>query len=273
MSKRILLVCLMLFALAAGSALAGGVVKGPFAGTVHADANLTNKDGSQVAVNWDRGQITALSGSSITLTRRDKAQVSFAITTGTAVRNDGSTYQLSDLKTGLVATVVSQTGTAAVIRNIRGDGAPGGADQSEFEGPAAHAVTGSIDAQYVDGTHEQFDYNRGRITALGNGSITVKRADGQSVTLSYDSNTLVRDQGSIESVDDLEVGEGAMFFSQGGLLKLVRCVGKGADGAGRQAGADRQAAIQARQAKRQAAIQANRAAHAGATPPVAAAAA
>ncbi len=51
------------------------------------------------------------------------------------------------------------------------------------------------------------------------------RADHESVTLSYDANTLVREQGgTIGSVDDLKAGEGAMFFSQNGLLKLVRCV-------------------------------------------------
>jgi hypothetical protein len=55
------------------------------------------------------------------------------------------------------------------------------------------------------------------------------RADRQSVTLGYDANTLVREGGgSIGSVDDLEAGESAMFFSQNGLLKLVRCVHKAA---------------------------------------------
>jgi len=51
------------------------------------------------------------------------------------------------------------------------------------------------------------------------------RADHQSVTFTYDASTLVREGGgTIGSVDDLRAGEGAMFFSQNGLLKLVRCV-------------------------------------------------
>jgi hypothetical protein len=225
MSKRITLVLLACFALAAGSAYAADQVKGPFWGTVHAVGTLADKSGNPISVTWDRGRITALSDTSITLTRRDKAQVSLAITSGTTVRNDGATYNLSDLKTGLVATVVSQDGNAVVIRNIRGDGAPSGADQSVFEGPAAKAITGSVDAQSYDGTHQQFDYNRGRIQSIGNGQLTVMRADRQSVTLGYDSNTLVRERGGkIGSVDDLKVGEAAMFFSQGGMLKLVRCV-------------------------------------------------
>src|SRR5439155_17673174 len=170
---------------------------------------------------------TALSSSSITLTRRDKAQVTFAITSATAVRNDGASYQLSDLHAGLVATVVSQNGNAVVIRRLRGEGAPSGADQSTFDGPAKGSVTGTVDAQYVDGSHQSFAYDRGRITKLGDGRLTIVRADKKELTFTYDDSTLVRDKGQLESVGDLEVGEGAMFFSQNGALKLVRCIAKG----------------------------------------------
>src|SRR5207247_9184747 len=111
----------------------------------------------------------------IPLTTRHKVQVSFAITSDTTVRNDGGTYHLSDLKTGLVATVVSQSGNAVVIRNIRGEGAPSGADQSAFEGPAAKAITGAVSALYADGSNQSFDYNRGRIQAVGQ----IGRASGR----------------------------------------------------------------------------------------------
>jgi Domain of unknown function (DUF5666) len=229
MSKRITLLLAACFAVAAGSAFAADQVKGPFAGAVHAAGSLADRSGNPISVTWDRGKITSLSASSISLTRRDKQQVSFQITSTTAVRNDGGTYQLSDLKTGLMATVVSQGGDAVVIRNIRGDGAPSGADQSVFEGPAAKAVTGAVTALYMDGSNQTFDYNRGRIQSIGNGSLTIVRADRQTVTLTYDANTLVRENGgSIGSVDELEVGESAMFFSQSGLLKLVRCMHRAA---------------------------------------------
>ena len=224
MFKRTLSISSAVFALAATSALADTPVKGPFFGAVQAVGTLTYKDGSQQTWNWDRGRITALDAGSITLTRRDKVQVSFAIVSSTVVRNDGATYQLSDLKAGLVATVVSQNGNAVIVRNIRGDGAPSGADQSTIEGPAAHSVTGTVDALYVDGSTRSFEYDRGRITQFGNGELTIVRPDKQSVSFSYDSTTVVRDQGKVESVDDLKVGEGAMFFSQNGALKLVRCL-------------------------------------------------
>ena len=251
MSKRIILLAAAVLALAAGSALAADHVKGPFAGTVHAVGSLSDKSGNAISVTWDRGRITSLSDTSITLTRRDKQQVSFAITSSTAVRNDGGTYSLSDLKTGLVATVLSQNGNAVVIRNIRGDGAPSGADQSEFEGPAAKAITGSVAALYYDGTSQTFDYNRGRIQSVGGGSLTIMRADHQTVTFSYDASTLVREgDGKVGSVDDLKAGEGAMFFSQNGLLKLVRCVHEGrgqgqGQGQGQAPGQRRPAALAA----------------------------
>jgi hypothetical protein len=223
MFTRTILFVTAFFALAAGSALADRPVKGPFAGTVHAVGAVTYRDGSQQTWNWDRGGITALDSSSITLTRRDHVQVTFAITSSTLVRNNGGTYTLADLKVGLAATVISQDGNAVIIRNIRGDGAPGGADQSAIDGPAARSVTGTIDALYVDGSTQSFVYDRGRITAIGDGSLTIKRADMQSVTFTYDHSTLVKGpKGEVESVSDLKVGEGAMFFSQSGALKLVR---------------------------------------------------
>src|SRR5438094_879226 len=105
MAKRYLITAAAVFALAAGSALAADQTKGPFAGTVHAVGAVTYKDGGEQTWTWDRGRITALSSSSITLTRRDKQQVRFAITDSTLVRNDGGSYKLEDLKTGQAATV------------------------------------------------------------------------------------------------------------------------------------------------------------------------
>ena len=231
MGKRITLLFSLFFALAVGSAFADSgptqQAQGPFAQAVHAVGTITYKDASQQSWNWDRGKITALSASSISLTRRDNVVVTFAITSNTLVRNDGGSYDLSDLQVGLAATVISQNGNADIIRNIRGDGAPSGADQSAIDGPAQGSVTGTIQAQYVDGSTQSFDYNRGRITQVGSGQLTIKRADGQTLTFTYDGTTVVREQGQLESTDDLTVGEGAMFFSQNGALKLVRCLQSG----------------------------------------------
>lgn len=225
MSKRILFVLTSVFALAAGNALAADQVKGPFAGTVHVVGSLSDKAGGPISFTWDQGRISSLSDSAITLTRRDKVEIGFAITADTVVRNDGATYHLADLKLGLAATVVSQGGNAVVIRHIRGSGAPSGADQSVFEGPAAKAITGVVVATSYDRSTSSYDYDRGRIQRVGGGSLTIMRADHQPVSFTYDAGTLVREgDGKVGSVDDLKAGERAMFFSQNGLLKLVRCV-------------------------------------------------
>ncbi|HEY3921997.1 MAG TPA: DUF5666 domain-containing protein [Gaiellaceae bacterium] len=227
MSKRIILVCVLAFCLVAGSAFAADqpTVKGPLAGAVHAVGSLTYKDGSQQSWNWDRGLITDLSSSSITLTRHDKLKVTFAITSSTVVRNDGSTYNLSNLQKGQVATVVSQNGNADIIRNIKGPNAPMGGDPSEIAGPAATSTTGTIDVLYFDGSTQDFDYNRGRIMQVGNGSLTIMRQDKVTVQLTYDANTIVRDcHGRLESTDDLAVGEGSIFLSQAGDVKLAGCL-------------------------------------------------
>jgi hypothetical protein len=242
MSKRIALLLPAVLALAAGTAFADGTppVKGPFAGTVHAAVAITYLDGSSQSWSWDRGRISALSSSSITLTRRDKQDVTFAITSSTVVRNDGATYGQSDLKVGLAATVVSQGGNAVIIRNIRGDGAPSGADPSAITGPLAKSVTGTVDAQYADGSHRSFEYDRGLITAAGSGQVTVKQPGGKELSFTYDDSTVVRDcKGGLESTSDLARGEVAMFFSQGGVLELAACIRQAParDGNGRPAAA------------------------------------
>ena len=224
MATRTIMIIAAVLALAAGSALAADHPKLPFAGTVHAVGTLTYKDGGAKTWTWDRGRITALTDSSITLTRRDKKDVTFSITSATLVRNDGGSYTLGDLHAGQVATVVSQGSSAVIIRNIRGDGAPTGADQSAIDGPARGSVTGSIDALYVDGSTQTFTYDRGRITDLSDSSLTIVRQDKQSVTFSFDSSLVVRDKGDLESASSLQKGEGAMFFSQNGKLVLVRCL-------------------------------------------------
>ena len=219
--QRIVLLLAAVLALTAGAASAADKPKLPFAGTVHAVGTITYKGGNEQSWNWDRGRITSLSDTSISLTRRDKAVVTFAITSATLVRNDGASYTLADLHTGLAATVISQNGNALIIRNLRGDGAPSGADQSAIDGPAKASVTGSIDATYVDGSQQTFEYDRGRITALGDGSLTVKRPDGKSVTLTYDTSVPVWAKGHLEDGTSLAAGEGGAFFSQDGKLAVV----------------------------------------------------
>jgi len=227
----------------AGTALAeDGKVKGPFWNAVHAAGSIVYKDGSSQSYNWDRGKITALSSSSISIERRDKVALTFAIDASTLVRNDHASYTLADLKAGLRATIVSQNGTAVVIRHIRGDGAPSGNDPSQVQLPLSKSVYGDGTVLFADGTSQAVHYDRGQITAKDASSLTIKRPDGKSVTLTYDAQTLVREEGEVYSVDKLEVGERAMFFSESGKAVLIRCVSKAKDAGAKQAPAPAPAA-------------------------------
>jgi hypothetical protein len=222
MIKRTMLLGAALLAIGSGSAVAATTVHGPFAGTVHAVGTIDYKNATQKTWTWDRGRITAVSTGSITLLRRDGQSVVLAITAGTIVRNDGATYRLANLRLGQRATVISQDGAAVIIRRIRGEDAPNGADRSTIEGPARTAVHGTIVATNRDGSQQTYGYDRGRIVALQDGALTILRADGQQVSFTYDSSLLVRDHGRLESVADLHLRQRGTFFSQNGKLVLVR---------------------------------------------------
>jgi hypothetical protein len=91
-----------------------------FARVVHADATLTLKDGSTKQLQYDRGRITSISASSVTIKRRDKKSVTLALGSSTRVREKRQDVPLSDLKSGERAMFFSQGGTAFLIRCISG---------------------------------------------------------------------------------------------------------------------------------------------------------
>lgn len=196
-------------------------------GAVHADVSLQLKDGSASSFNWDRGKITAISDGSVSIVRRDKQELSFTVDASTLVRNEHASYSLADLKVGQRASFFSRSGYAFLIRRIRGADAPSGAAESVLkDGPFHGAVTGSAALLYKDGSTQSVQYDRAQITAKDASSLTLKRADGSTLSLAYDAGTLVRERGQTVSIDTLEVGERAMFFSQGGKALLIRCVSK-----------------------------------------------
>jgi hypothetical protein len=88
------------------------------------------------------------------------------------------------------------------------------------------AVHGTIELTYVDGSTRTFTYDRGQITSITDTQITLVRRDQKSVTLDYDDSTFVREEGEPASVSDLAVGDRAMFFSEDGSAKLIRCISK-----------------------------------------------
>jgi hypothetical protein len=209
-----------LAALASTAAVALAAGDGPLAGAVHVSIAGITKDGSSTNLTLDRGTVSAFDSSSVTLQEGG----------GSATVSLGSETQvLGTLKTGAKTLAVSRDGTAVLVA-VRGGGKAGGKAGGAARGEKPKLFAGIVHADVSlikrDGSSDQFAYDRGRITAIDGGSITIQRRDGKSVTLSTGSDTVVREKGQTESVDDLTVGEGAMFFSRGGQAFLIRCISK-----------------------------------------------
>jgi hypothetical protein len=80
--------------------------------TVHADLIVKDKGGAFVTVTIDRGTVSAVNATSITVDRADGKQATLAINSDTAVHGVAS---VAAVQTGKTATVVSRDGTATQI--------------------------------------------------------------------------------------------------------------------------------------------------------------
>ena len=79
---------------------------------------------------------------------------------------------------------------------------------------AVHADVKFIKA---DGSTDSFSFDRGSVTAASDTSVTIKRADGPSVTKSISADTKLRGK--------LAVGGKAAVFSQGSAATAVLAAG------------------------------------------------
>ena len=87
-------------------------------------------------------------------------------------------------------------------------------------------VHAEITLTRADGSTRSLDFDRGQVTAIGGGALSLKRPDGANVTLAVSAKTLVREKGKRVGLDDLAVGDRAMFFSTSGNARLIRCIAK-----------------------------------------------
>jgi hypothetical protein len=206
-----------------GGAQAGSVARArPLAGAVHAEASWTLRDGSTRHTTADYGRIASVGNDSITIQRADGTSVSSTVGATTCIRNDGLPAALGDLKVGERVAVVQGNGTTLVIRAR--DGRLIVKTQRQGCGLLRGVVHGEITVSYQDGSTRQFSYDRGQITSITGSRISFTRADRQSVSLRYDSSTIVREDGHRVPVGSLKAGERAMFFSESSKAVLIRCV-------------------------------------------------
>ena len=90
----------------------GPVIRAIGRRTVHADLVVQDKSGAFVTVTIDRGTVSAVNATSITLDRADGKQATLTINNDTKVHGVAS---VSAVQTGKMATVVSRDGTATQI--------------------------------------------------------------------------------------------------------------------------------------------------------------
>jgi hypothetical protein len=112
-------------ALKLGAKLLNRVVRG--------DLTVRAKGGTFVQVHYERGRISAVSATSITITGPDGKGASFVVTANTKVRSQGKLEAVGDLSVGqnamVFGTVDGSTYTAVLVRGIvakpANAGAPG----------------------------------------------------------------------------------------------------------------------------------------------------
>lgn len=85
---------------------------GLFSRVVRGDLTVRAKSGTYVAIHYERGQISAVSATSITITGADGKGATFAVSTATRVRSKGQLKAIGDLSVGQNAMVFG-TGSAA----------------------------------------------------------------------------------------------------------------------------------------------------------------
>ncbi len=75
-----------------------------------------------------------------------------------------------------------------------------------------------------DGSSKSETMDRGKVTAVDAGSITILRPDNQSLTFSLSGDVAVLEEGKDGSLADIKVGDRLMVFATGGQAFLLRCI-------------------------------------------------
>jgi hypothetical protein len=193
-------------------------------GAVHADVTTIDAKGQVRKYTWDRGRLTARSDTSITIARRDGKSITLGLGQDTRVRAKNGTLRVGDL-----VVAYSRDGTAYLVLAIQtreGPPPPRSTDPAVWERKSNGArLERSLDIprRFVhvewalimpDGKSFALAYDRGEVSARTDSSITLKRADGKSVTLAVGEKTRI-------SKDGVKVGERAVAFSRDGTALNV----------------------------------------------------
>ncbi len=145
---------------------AAGRKRSPHNGIVHGSI-ITSVNGAYVTYTVDAGQVSAISTSAITLTRLDGQQVTLTITPATIWGKHHAAPKKPARLEGRRIVVFSRNGTAIQL----------GAGNGLLKG-AVH-----LDAAFIrNGKSREIQIDRGSVQSVSATQISVKRADGVTVT-------------------------------------------------------------------------------------------
>jgi len=168
---------------------------------VHADVSLVRADGTTDAFAVDRGKVSTSSSTSLSLLRADGKTVTVSLTTSTIVRGT--------ITAGRPVLVFSRSGVAFRI------GAPGRRLAPVMPSAANKSPIVHLEATFVraDGSTGTASLDRGQVSASSSTSLTIKRADGKSLTFALGTGVHVRGK--------LAVGGKALVVSRNGAVVRV----------------------------------------------------
>ena len=191
-----------------------GLVRG-----VHAEISLIKADGTKDAFVVDRGKVTAESASSVTLARKDGKNVTLDLVADTKVRGDiqvdKGTVVFS--RGGTAFAVLAPRGNKAAALRLGNGNGPGLGQRLKAKKGLMGAVHADVKFIKADGAADSFSFDRGDVTATSDTSVTIKRADGPSVTKSISADTKLRGK--------LAVGGKAAVFSKGSAAMAILAAG------------------------------------------------
>lgn len=194
---------------------------------VHVEATFAYLDGSTRFFVGDRGEITAVDATSLTILRADEVSVTVTLSNSTCIRVDGEPATWEDLTVGEPAGVLSAPNpanglSALVVRSGHPWFKPDRDRCGLFEG--AYHADGT--ATFKDGSTKDYAWDRGRVSGITPRRIRIERLDGASVTAEVNRHTLVF---GVRSYRNLNLGEPVWMISEkvGGdpddlLAKIIR---------------------------------------------------
>jgi hypothetical protein len=193
---------------------------------VNAEGTMTYLDGSTRQFTADAGEVSGTNGGAITLKQADGKTVTATVGAAACVRNNGRPATLTDLTAGERALVVQENGAVVAVRaGTRPSENAQAAAPTDRPDPTCllrlGATHGDLTLRFADGTTKAVQLDRGMVTKVDGGSISILRRDGATVTATVDDATVVKLDCDPAAIGDVKVGQVAAVFSDAGHAERI----------------------------------------------------